>query len=69
MFRYKKYPGFVQLILIRKVTDIAAIGIEEKNEPIRCEKAFAGVPREAWYVFEKPEECYQKIQDAVARAQ
>jgi hypothetical protein len=33
------------LVLIRKVTDISAVGIKEKNEPERFEKAFEGVPR------------------------
>jgi hypothetical protein len=47
------------------VTDIAALGIEEKNEPERFEKAFQGVPRNIWHVFESPEECYQIISDIV----
>jgi len=55
---YRKYPGWVRKILIRKVTDIAAIGINEKNEPIRFEKAFQGIPKNVWKVFEEPEECY-----------
>jgi len=56
--RYRKYPGWVRKILIRRVTDIAAIGINEKNEPIRFEKAFQGIPKDVWKVFEEPEECY-----------
>jgi hypothetical protein len=51
----------VHLILIRKVTDIAAIGIEEKNELERFEKAFKDVPKSVWHVFESPEECYNII--------
>jgi hypothetical protein len=51
----------VHLILIRKVTDIAAIGIEEKNEPERFEKAFKDVPKSVWHVFESSEECYNII--------
>jgi hypothetical protein len=50
----------VKLILIRKVTDIAAVGIDAKNEAERFEKAFEDVPREAWHVFEDANEC-QKI--------
>ena len=42
---YRTYPGWVHLILIRKVTDIASVGIAEKNEPQRFETAFQGVPR------------------------
>ncbi|EAQ83003.1 hypothetical protein CHGG_10821 [Chaetomium globosum CBS 148.51] len=41
----RAFPGWAKLVLIRKVTDIAAVGIEEKNEPQRFEKAFEGVPR------------------------
>jgi phosphatidate phosphatase APP1 len=45
---YRQHKKWVKLILIRKVTDIAAIGTEEKNAPGRFEKAFEGVPG---YVF------------------
>jgi len=41
----RAFPGWIKLILIRKVTDVAAVGIEEKNDPSRFEKAFEGVPR------------------------
>jgi phosphatidate phosphatase APP1 len=62
----RAFPGWVQVILIRKVTDIASVGIEAKNAPERFEKAFAGVPRNVWHVFEDPAECYRIIDDAVA---
>lgn len=41
----RAFPQWIKLVLIRKVTDVAAVGIEEKNEPKRFEKAFDGVPR------------------------
>lgn len=63
---YRKYPGWVKLILIRKVTDIAALGIEAKNEPERFEKAFKDVPRERWHVFEDAAECKAIIQKMMA---
>lgn len=63
---YRDYgPSWIRLILIRKVTGIAAAGIEDKNKPERFKKAFRGVPRSVWHVFEKPEECYQLIRDIV----
>lgn len=65
--RYRAFPGWVKIVLIRKVTDISAVGIEGKNEPARFEKAFEGLPREAWHVFEDPSECTRLIQDAVRR--
>jgi hypothetical protein len=63
---YRAFPGWVRLILIRKVTDIAAIGIADKNEPERFEKAFEDVPRSAWHVFEDPDECYRLIDKVTA---
>lgn len=55
------------MILIRKVEDIAAIGIERKNEPQRFEEAFKDVPRDAWHVFHSPTECDELIQRVVAK--
>ncbi|KAK6070076.1 actin filament organization protein App1 [Seiridium cupressi] len=63
---YRTFPGWVHLILIRKVTDIAAIGIEAKNEPSRFEEAFKDIPRDKWHVFEDPAECKSIIQQAVS---
>ncbi|ORY58388.1 uncharacterized protein BCR38DRAFT_353195 [Pseudomassariella vexata] len=62
---YRAFPGWVKLILIRKVTDIAAIGIESKNEPERFEKAFKDVPRGSWHVFEDPAECRNILAETV----
>lgn len=64
---YRLFPGWMKLILIRKVEDVAAVGLEEKNEPQRFETAFEGIPREAWHVFTDPSECLQIIKDAVAK--
>ncbi|KAF7854634.1 hypothetical protein EAF04_010442 [Stromatinia cepivora] len=65
---YRKNPTWIKLILIRKVTDIAAIGISQKNEPERFEKAFTGVPASVWRVFESPEECYEVVDELVKEA-
>lgn len=62
----RSFPGWVKVILIRKVTDIASIGIEAKNEPGRFEKAFTGIPRNIWHVFEDPTECFKIILDAAS---
>ncbi|ETS80948.1 hypothetical protein PFICI_08477 [Pestalotiopsis fici W106-1] len=62
---YRAFPGWVKLILIRKVIDIASIGIEAKNEPERFEEAFNDVPRDRWHVFEDPAECKSIIQRVV----
>ncbi|KAI1272125.1 hypothetical protein F5Y07DRAFT_380931 [Xylaria sp. FL0933] len=64
---YRRYPQWVKTILIRKVEDIAAIGIESKNEPERFEKAFEGVPRDVWHVFTDAEECRKIVEDVVSK--
>ncbi|KFH44329.1 Phosphatidate phosphatase-like protein [Hapsidospora chrysogenum ATCC 11550] len=64
---YRTVPGWIKLILIRKVEDVAAVGIEDKNLPDRFEKAFEGVPRQAWHVFSDPAECAQIIRDTIFR--
>ncbi|EFX00096.1 actin filament organization protein app1 [Grosmannia clavigera kw1407] len=62
---YRSFPGWVKLILIRKVADIAAVGLAEKNEPARFEKAFHDMPTSAWHVFEDPAECYAHVQRVI----
>jgi len=64
---YRTVPGWIELILIRKVEDVSAIGIADKNNPERFEKAFEGIPREAWHVFTEPSECSRLIQDVVGK--
>lgn len=64
--RYRDFPGWIKLILIRKVTDIASVGIESKNDPKRFEKAFEDMPREAWHVFEDPAECQKLIEQVIS---
>ncbi|RDA86004.1 hypothetical protein CP532_4870 [Ophiocordyceps camponoti-leonardi (nom. inval.)] len=66
---YRTFPGWIKLILIRKATDVAAVGIEEKNEPERFEAAFEDIPREAWHVFEEPSECVEIIKSAISRGE
>lgn len=50
---YREFPGWIKLILIRKVTDFAAIGKTEKNDPARFEEAFQGVPKYVQQYFER----------------
>ena len=63
---YRAHPGWIKAIFIRKVTDIAALGIEEKNKPERFESAFVDVPASVWKVFEEPAELYDVIRRVVA---
>ncbi|KAM0665636.1 hypothetical protein ACQRIU_005897 [Beauveria bassiana] len=62
---YRTFPGWIRLILIRKATDTAMFGVGEKNEPARFEKAFKGIPRNAWRVFEDPNECVEIVRAKV----
>lgn len=62
---YRTFPGWIRLILIRKATDTAMFGLREKNEPARFEKAFKDIPKEAWHVFEDPNECVEIVQAKV----
>ncbi|EFQ97618.1 hypothetical protein MGYG_00657 [Nannizzia gypsea CBS 118893] len=58
---YKTHDGWIKAIYIRKVTDVA--NMEGKNDPERFEKAFEGVPRSVWKVFETADELGQLVDD------
>ncbi|KFY42281.1 hypothetical protein V495_04584 [Pseudogymnoascus sp. VKM F-4514 (FW-929)] len=62
---YRKYPGWVKLILIRRVDNIAEVGLEEKNDASRFEKAFKDVPESVWHVYSDAEECHKYIDAAI----
>ncbi|KAI9889013.1 MAG: hypothetical protein M1814_006071 [Vezdaea aestivalis] len=59
---YRKYPGWIKRIFIRKVTDVAEMNEGDKNKDERFEAAFEGVPKEVWTLFEKPEELATAVQ-------
>lgn len=56
---YRRYPGWIHAIVIRKVTDVAHM--EENNKPERFEEAFKDVPANVWTVFEEPKELYDVV--------
>jgi len=58
---YRKYPTWIKAIYIRKVAGIAEMDESTKNSDERFEKAFEGVPKEVWYIFEDPSELYAKV--------
>ena len=62
---YRKYPGWIGAIFIRKVTGVAEMDESGKNSPERFEKAFKDVPQEVWYAFEDPSELYEKVDKLV----
>ncbi|KAL5353930.1 hypothetical protein ACLOAV_000015 [Pseudogymnoascus australis] len=64
-YLYRKYPGWVKLILIRRVENIAGVGLEEKNDTSRFEEAFKDVPKSVWHVYSDAEECHKYINDVV----
>ncbi|KAI4126394.1 MAG: hypothetical protein LQ338_003764, partial [Usnochroma carphineum] len=57
---YRRHRGWVRGIFIRKVTGVAEM--EEKNSQARFERAFRGVPRGVWRVFEDPSELYEAVE-------
>lgn len=64
---YRRHPdGWIRAIYIRKVTDVA--NMEKKNEQERFEKAFEGVPRNVWKVFERPEELADHLKGLAGEA-
>lgn len=58
---YRKFGKWIGAIYIRKVMGVEGMNEAVKNAPERFEKAFKGVPREVWYVFEDPKELYAKV--------
>ena len=58
---YRRYPGWIKVVFIRKVTDVAEMNKTEKNAPERFEKAFRDVPRDVWKVFTDPSELYDAV--------
>jgi phosphatidate phosphatase APP1 len=58
---YRRYPEWVGKIFIRKVTGVAEVDETKKNSDERFEEAFKDVPADIYYVFEKPEEVYEKV--------
>ena len=60
---YRKFGGgWIRKVFIRKVTDVSEMERSEKNKEERFEKAFAGVPRDVWRVFEDPAELYEEVE-------
>lgn len=63
---YKEFPGWVQAIYIRKVTD--APFMEQKNKDERFKKAFEGIPAHVWRVFVRPEELGDHVKHLIGDA-
>ena len=58
---YRRHGKWIGAIYIRKVTGVAEMDEGKKNDPRRFEKAFKGVPKDVWYIFEDAQELYAKI--------
>lgn len=57
----RKFPGWVGAIFVRKVTGIAGMDEEKKNGAARFERAFEGLERGLWRVFEDPREVGEAV--------
>lgn len=64
---YRQCSGWVKGIFIRKVTDVPHM--EEKNKEERFERAFEGVPKDVWMVFEKPQEVREYLEGLEGRSE
>ncbi|KAF1983984.1 hypothetical protein K402DRAFT_396175 [Aulographum hederae CBS 113979] len=58
----RKYPQWVGQVWVRKVKGIAGMDEARKNSDERFEKAFEGVERSKWVVFEDPNELQERVQ-------
>ncbi|USP80211.1 uncharacterized protein yc1106_07485 [Curvularia clavata] len=59
---YRKFGSkWVGAIYIRRVTGVSEMDEGTKNNPERFEKAFKGVPKDVWSIFDDPQELYAKI--------
>ena len=56
---YRRYPGWIHGIIIRKVTDVAHM--DDNNKPERFEEAFKNLPPSVWTVFEDTRELYEFV--------
>lgn len=64
---YRKYPkGWIRAIYIRKVTDVS--NMDKKNEQARFDRAFEGVPRHVWKIFEQPQEIEEHLRKLAGEA-
>lgn len=73
---YRTQPNWIKAIWIRRVEDVKEVGDvfpgqgqEERNKPERFEKAFEGVPKSIWHVFEDPKELYGKLDALVGQGE
>lgn len=65
----RRHPGWIGAVFIRRVKDVVEPGDgvlpgrsdEERNKSERFEKAFEGVSKDVWYVFDEPEEVRERI--------
>jgi len=57
----RMFPGWVKAVFIRKVVGVKEMEATEKNSEGRFERAFRGVERGVWRVFEDPGELYEAV--------
>ena len=71
----RRYPGWIGAVFIRRVSGVVepgdgvlpGRGDDERNKPERFEKAFEGVDKGLWYVFDEPGEVRERIDRLVRR--
>ncbi|KAL9084404.1 MAG: hypothetical protein Q9159_005238 [Coniocarpon cinnabarinum] len=69
----KKHPGWIRKIFIRRAKNVVepgddilpGRGDEERNRPERFAKAFEGLSKDLWYVFDDPAEVRKQFDELV----
>lgn len=58
----RRYPGWIRAIFVRRVPPITGMS-EDKNKMERFEKAFEGLERRLWYVYDEARELAERVEE------
>ena len=61
----RKFPGWIKAIFINRVTDIAEMNVKDRNSDERFEKAFEGLDRGLWHVYDDAGKLRERIDELV----
>lgn len=59
----RRYPGWIKAVFIRKVKGVAGMDEEGRNAAERFERAFGGLERRLWWVFEEPGDVAERVEE------
>lgn len=67
VYSFRAHPTKVKAIFIRRVQGVNEAKEKDLNKPSRFEKAFEGISKDVWKVFDNPKEVDESI-NALTRA-